>query len=209
VVKVIVDIGSCHMAKLEYAKEAIDLAVENKCWAIKFQLFKDKSPNIVLPREWWPELVDYAKDRIIIFASAFDLQAVELLKKYNSSYVKFSYSERHSWYNIMKAREFAKVIVSCDLLDLDKYKDDIKLFCRPQYPVTSLIDFSIFKFPFDGFSDHTLGYSQTLDAILYGAQYIEKHITLDHDDIKCPDNTFALKPKELKGMMEGIWNLDK
>ena len=57
---------------------------------------------------------------------------------------------------------------------------------------------NIFKnYDFQGFSDHTLGYHQTLEAIKNGAEYIEKHITLDHKDINCPDNNFALKPKEL------------
>ncbi len=208
-VKIIAEIGSCHMANKDYCKEAIDLAAENKCYAIKFQLFQDMYPNISLPREWWGELVDYAKGKITIFASAFDMGAVNLLEEHKSPYVKFAYSQRKYWKLIDKARKFAKVIVSCSPYDSHFYpKDVIRLFCISEYPVRYNINFdNIFsRYPFDGFSDHTLGYRQTFQAIRYGAEIIEKHITLDHKDINCPDHYFALRPKELKSMMETIYD---
>lgn len=194
--KIIVDPGSCHIGKIEYAKELIDLAARYHL-SIKFQLFKDAPPNIPLPREWWGELVEYTKERINIFASCDDDDALELLKKHGTRYVKFGYNERKQFKRIEYAKTFAKVIVSCPLLEIDNYPDCIKLFCIPEYPVLYEIDFrKVFKY-FDGFSDHTLGYYQTMRATEYGAQIIEKHITLDHDDIKCPDHMFALKPAEL------------
>lgn len=209
--KVIADIGSCHMAKKEYCKEAIDLAVETKCWAIKFQLFKDPKPNIPLPREWWGELVEYAKDRIIIFASVFDNEALELLRQYKSPYIKFPYPMRNQYLAMGEASKFSKVIVSCGPQDLEgHYKGFIKLFCIPEYPVLYKVDFDIIKqYGFNGFSDHTIGWYQTFEAISTGAEYIEKHITLDHKDINCPDNKFALKPAELTEMMSSLWSLEK
>jgi len=211
-IKVCVDPGSTHMQNLNYAKELIDLATEANCWAIKFQLFQDLPPNIELPREWWGDLVEYAKGKIILFASAFDMGAIELLKTYSSPYVKFSFSHRKWWRGIEKARKFSKVIVSCSPYDSHFYpKDIIRLFCVPKYPVTHMIDHKkIYKrYPFDGFSDHTLSYHQTFIAIAQGAKIIEKHITLDHPDIKCPDHYFALRPKELHKMMEVINAMSK
>jgi N,N'-diacetyllegionaminate synthase len=208
-IKVIVDPGSTHMGKIEYAKEAIDLAAENKCWAIKFQLFKGeeftKNGNIELPREWWPKLVEYAKDRIIIFSSVFDFEAIDLLTKYESPYIKIPYSQRkrfRAYYPFMKM----EIIISCHPSEVYNYPNCIRLFCIPEYPVLYKIDFNeIFtRYPFNGFSDHTLGFKQTLETIKYGARYIEKHITLNHKNINCPDNNFALRPYELKRMMEVI-----
>lgn len=205
-IKVIVDPGSCHMGKIEYAKELIDLAVENNCWAIKFQLFKHMPPNIELPREWWEELVEYAKDRIEIFASVFDGEALDLLIKHDALYIKFAYTQRFNYMAMAEASKHANVIISCSPMDtIGHYGGFIKLLCIPEYPVTYKIDFSLInKFGFDGFSDHTIGYVQTLEAIENGAEYIEKHITLNYSDINCPDHYFALKPKELKEMMYDI-----
>lgn len=205
-IKIIVDPGSCHMAKKEYCKELIDLAVENKCWAIKFQLFKNLPPNIELPRDWWIELVEYCKNRIIIFASVFDMDAFNRMVKLNTPYIKIAYSQRKKW-----TLRGENVIVSCPPLEVYDYPDCIRLFCIPEYPVLYKIDFDqIFtRYPFEGFSDHTLGYNQTFEAIRKGAKIIEKHITLDHDDIKCPDHYFALRPNELKEMMEAIKGIDK
>ena len=202
--KIIVDPGSTHMGKLEYAKELIDLAAHYNCYAIKFQLFKDAPPNIPLPREWWGELVKYTRGKINIFASCDDWEAIDLLKPYFPRHVKFAFSERHNFERIEYANTFSKVIVSCPLLEVNNYPNCIKLFCIPEYPVVYNIDFhGLFKY-FDGFSDHTLGFRQTLKAVEYGAQYIEKHITLDHNDINCPDHMFALKPDEFGRLMRII-----
>ena len=206
-VKVIADPGSTHMAKIAYAKELIDIAIDNHCWAIKFQLFKGLKPNIELPREYWHKLWEYSRKHIILFASVFDMEAIELLREHITPYVKFSFYHGQWWEGIAKAKQFAKVIVSCSPQNAYLYQEDIiKLLCIPEYPVMYKVDFKeVFKqYSFDGFSDHTLGYSQTLAAIEAGAGIIEKHITLAHSDIKCPDSTFALKPKQLKEMMYDI-----
>lgn len=207
-VRIMAEAGSCHMGKLRYALQLIDLAVDCGCWAIKFQLFKNMPPNIELPRKWWSELKAHAERRIILYASVFDMEAIELLRKYHTVYTKFAYSQRKWFEGIQKSR---CPIVSCSPEEIFIYKNGFfkptfALFCIPEYPVLYQIDFDqIFKrYSFDGFSDHTLGYSQTLRAIKAGARMIEKHITLDHSDITCPDHYFALRPKELKGMMSAI-----
>ena len=211
--KVIVDVGSNHGGRLDYAKEFIDIAVDNGCWAIKFQLFKNLPPNIELPREYWPELVGYAKGRIEIFASVFDKEAMIFLLENGANYVKFAYSMRFntlgfpttSLYQSYES-DLPKVFISCSPLECCQFCQEwLKLFCIPEYPVLYEIDFrEIFRnFEFAGFSDHTLGFVQTLNAIDHGAEYIEKHIALN-TMVKCPDWEIALKPKQLKEMMGAI-----
>lgn len=195
------------MQKLDYAKRFIDLGIDNGCWAIKFQLFRNLPPNLELPREFFPELIDYAKGKILVFASVFDDDAVKLLYSLKISHIKKAFSMRHTHFNHIPCDYEPQWIVSTTPMESFKHSPKtIKLFCIPEYPVIYKIDFSqIFtRFPFQGFSDHTIGFNQTLVASFLGAEYIEKHITLDHSDIDCPDNCFALKPKELYRMMKCI-----
>jgi sialic acid synthase SpsE len=49
-----------------------------------------------------------------------------------------------------------------------------------------------------GLSDHSLGWTEAMEAAQFGAEWFEKHITLNYEDITCPDAAFALKPKELE-----------
>ncbi|HRZ15335.1 MAG TPA: N-acetylneuraminate synthase family protein [Candidatus Omnitrophota bacterium] len=211
-VKIIADPGSCHMGRIDYAFELIETAAHAGCDAIKFQLFKAQNVgagNIQLPREWWPDLCARARSLgIEISASAFDWDAVRLLIDSGAPWIKFSYSCRMSP-NVQEAAKQIPVIVSCGPMDVAKLiysggSNWTTLFCVPEYPVLYDIDFSsIFHlFPFDGFSDHTLGFGQTIGAVRAGAQVIEKHITLDHPDIDCPDHAFALHPKVLEDMVK-------
>lgn len=200
-VKLIGDIGSCHQGRLEYAREAIKVGLDSGLDAVKFQLFKNLPPNIELPYEWFPELVQYGKDLgIEVFASAFDDESYCLICDFCNS-IKFSYSERNNPKIVWTPNK--RIYVSGDLMT-KFYNNTIKLYCIPQYPVPFIIDFEGVFPRFDGFSDHTLGYKQTLEAVRQGAQIIEKHFTLDYADINCPDNNFALKPAELAKMVKAI-----
>ena len=105
---IIAEAGSNHNGNLKQAKKLIDVAVEAKADAVKFQLYKaetlyskytpefsylkGKNPyelikSIETPREWIKELVDHCKKNNIDFlASAFDFEAVDLLNKYVSAF---------------------------------------------------------------------------------------------------------------------------
>lgn len=105
---IIAEAGSNHNGSLKQAKKLIDVAVEAKADAVKFQLYKaetlyskytpefsylkGKNPyelikSIETPREWIKELVDHCKKNNIDFlASAFDFEAVDLLNKYVSAF---------------------------------------------------------------------------------------------------------------------------
>lgn len=200
----IADIGSTHMSRLEYAVEAMQQAKASGIDILKFQMFKGEpylsAGNIELPRVWWPYLLDKAKAiGIKITSSVFDEEAFNLVME-TCDTIKFSYSQKHQRAWIEKALAAGKTtIVSCDVMTVNQVpKECIRLFCIPEYPVRYLVDFhGLFKgqwAKFNGFSDHTIGVHQTLEAIKEGAKWIEKHLTLDKPDIKCPDANFAIKP---------------
>ena len=211
---IIADPGSTHMGKLEYALELIDISADIGVDYLKFQLFPDQARftaqgNIALPYEWWPQLMERAESKhVMLAASVFDDDGLLMICKHPVNYVKFSYSMRgkYNWVKYVHEKK-KKVMVSCDLLEIGNYdKGDIKLLCVPDYPVKYTLDFYGMFNPgrFDGFSDHTLGWHQTINAFYQGAGWIEKHIRLDHGDVKCPDALFALSPDEMYGMIKAV-----
>lgn len=59
-----------------------------------------------------------------------------------------------------------------------------------------------------GFSDHSDGSWAAVGSILYGAVWIEKHFTLDHN-LPGPDHRFSADPEEFCQMVEGIRYIEK
>jgi N,N'-diacetyllegionaminate synthase len=207
------DPGSTHNGKLSYAKELIKISASCGCNAIKFQLFPSSlncPPNIPLPYKWFPELVQYGKDlHIEVFASAFDEMAIQLIKKHCKS-IKFSYLMK-DLHKTIKYNDFDKIYVSCDIMSINDIRTSTiikKLYCIPAYPVQYIMDFEGLFPLFDGISDHTYGINQTFNAVRCGAKIVEKHITLDKNDIMCPDGRFALSPKNLEKMVIGIRGIE-
>jgi sialic acid synthase SpsE len=200
--KLIADIGSCHMNKLEYCYEAIEVAKDCGVDIIKFQLFKEeftKNGNIALSRTNWPAIVLYAhKVGIDIFASVFDEEAIQLLYNCEIKKIKLAYSQAFNLKLIKKAKELKmEIFASGDWENYPNYAD-YKLFCIPKYPVKAYQPIKYMN-GFDSISSHFLGIETDKELIAkFTPTYIEKHFTLEHDDITCPDNDFALQPKELK-----------
>lgn len=58
-----------------------------------------------------------------------------------------------------------------------------------------------------GYSDHTLGIEVSLAAVAMGAEFIEKHFTLDKS-MEGPDHLASADPEELKALVQGIRNLE-
>jgi len=222
-VVITLDPGSTHMGKLSYAKELVRIAGNEGADCIKFQLFDVNHPgvkrgNIPIPLEWWPELDHEARGvNIDLAASFFDKRTYEFAFSKNLPYMKFAYSMQHETDWIRACLTVGKkVIVSTDWMNHRKLPEGVKkYYCHtrynscsccwePQYPVMEKINFDPLFPPFDGFSDHTLGWKETEEAVLMGAQYIEKHFTLGYGDITCPDALFALTPKQVGRMIFSI-----
>lgn len=221
-VKIIVDPGSCHMAHLDWAIQLVHEAKQAGADAIKFQLFENLPPNIALPRPWLTQIVNEGeKVGIEVFASAFDESAMDLLLAKKCRSVKFAYSRRDMWKNLPPNRlaQFDTVYISGDVLtrfpeDFTAYDPNrhethtakvVRLYCDTEYGKRYEIDFDgMFPKRFDGASLHELGTRQTLKAIAAGAKYIERHFTLDNDEIDCADHMFALRPQALADLVAEI-----
>jgi N,N'-diacetyllegionaminate synthase len=214
--KIILDGGSTHMGKLAYAKELIDIAEDSGADYIKFQLFpatkeQKEAGNVPLKHDMFKELWQYAANkRIGLTASVFSKDDLDFLISFSVPFVKFSHSQskQGSWIQGCLTSGH-QVVVSTDhsgLANLRTHPSLVRLFCVPRYPVDEVLHFEGKFPPFDGFSDHTVGYEQTLQAAARGAEWIEKHITLEYADVTCPDATYghSLTAKEVKKMVKEL-----
>ena len=209
---IICDMGSTHMGKKRYAFEMIDICASLNVDVVKFQMFNEsKNGNVAMPYDWMKELIRYGgKKDIGITASTFDRASLDILMELNVPFIKFAHSQQHRLNEIQGALNVGrKVMVTTDRMNIHKLPDHenlIKLWTytvngKAEYPCEVEINFD-YMFPlFDGFSDHSVGFSQAKIAVNSGAKYIEKHVTLQYDDITCPDRAFALTPDMLKTFM--------
>jgi N-acetylneuraminate synthase len=198
--QIIVDAGSCHEGKLAQAKELIRVGASCGASAVKFQLFKNLTPNIELPYEWMPELVGYGRLLgVDVFASVWDKEGIDALVKAEARTIKLAYPQRHNKELLSAIPErLSKVIISGDIFTDWSEKVTTKLYCIPEYPVKYQVDFDILD-RFDGFSDHTIGIRQSANALCYGIKFLEKHFCLTGNEA-CPDAKFAITPKELEAL---------
>lgn len=219
-VKLVLDPGSTHMGKKRYCKELIDIASSVGAYAIKFQLFPneepfvtDEHPNIPMPYDWFGEMFRYGERvGVMVTASVFDHKAVDVVASYPVPFIKFSYGRQNDLSHINGLLNIGKkVVVSSDMMkvgELPQHENLTKLFCQPVYPTMWHTNFeTLFKKeggPFDGLSDHSLGYFEVEQAISHGALWIEKHIKLEYNDVVCPDAKFALGIDKLQEMVKQI-----
>ena len=214
---VVADIGSCHMAKWDYIKEAIRIVKDCGIDIIKFQLFKvsmwqgnswerekrDTNGNIEFPRELWNSTVDYArKIDVDIFASVFDVEAVDMLVANGIDKVKLAYSETWNLKLLKYIRNYKdqgkikEIWASGDENNYPHYAD-IKLYRPEGYPPKKNI--SDIPYGFDGLSSHYIPpYKHPY------VDYLEIHMTLNHCDIDCPDGLFAYSPTNLKKIKDDL-----
>ena len=134
---VIAEVGSNHDQDLIKAKELIDVAVEAKAGAVKFQLFRadalypnhdglyDIFKSLELNAGWVPELSEYARRRGIHFlASAFDEDSVDVLELVGVPAHKIASSEATNWPLIHKMAVTKKPLIistgMCDVIDIEE-----------------------------------------------------------------------------------------
>ena len=103
---IISEIGNNHNQNFAYLKKMVDYSVQNKCEAVKFQLYKaedlvnseDKNYKIFKANElnhnWVKKIKDYClKKKILPFFSLFNHNDVKFLEKYNFFAYKIASSE--------------------------------------------------------------------------------------------------------------------
>jgi len=194
---------------------------------------KSKSYDILKPletnREWLPDLLKHAEKRgMFLFATPFDKESVDLLEKYDSPLYKWASSEIFDLplikYTASKGKPMIISTGVSNLSDVEKAVNAVRgegnnnialLHCVSAYPTLPkdvhlrMMDTlkAAFHLPV-GFSDHTEGTAVPIAAVARGASIIEKHYTLSRKLVG-PDHGFALEPKQLKEMVDGIREVEQ
>src|SRR3989344_5240137 len=244
---IIAEVGINHNNDINIAKKMIDAAVEAGCDAAKFQTFKgklmypktagtyetdgniiniyDAMQKIELPEEWIDKLMDYCKNKNIIFLSSVsDIWSVDIMEKYRmSSYKLTSYDTTNIpllEYTAKKDKPIIMSVGAAYMNEVDeavrtvrKYNNELAvLHCVTKYPAPleccnlNVLDTLKSAYPNNiiGYSDHTEDpIKAPVAAVVKGAKIIEKHITLDKN-MKGADQRFAVNPEQLKQMVKAI-----
>ena len=217
------EIGINHNGSIKLAKKLIDIAKNSGFKAVKFQ---KRNPNISTPDyqklkirqtpwgemtylkyKWkiefnktdFNEINNYCKKKNIEwFASAWDLESLNFLKKYNNKYNKVAsamLTNKKLLHEIAKENKITFISTGMSTLkDIDnaikifkKYKCKyILMHCVSTYPCPSeklnlnaIITLrNRFKCEI-GYSGHESDVSPSILAYYLGCRYIERHITLD------------------------------
>lgn len=202
-----VDPGSTHMGQKKFIKELVERTAQAGADSIKFQLFPNTKEytaggNIYLSDDLFRLAFSHGeKCGIEVTASVFGPREADFISGFDVPYVKFAYSQRN---NLRAIEGFlnrgSKVVVSTDVMTahmLPKHHNLVKLYVytlngEAVYPCDVALNFEGKFPPFDGFSDHTIGYGQACEAVRFGAKWIEKHVTLGYVETDCPDTRFAM-----------------
>jgi N,N'-diacetyllegionaminate synthase len=254
---IIAEAGVNHNGSLKKALELIHAAKFSGADAIKFQTFKaenlatDYAPKAEyqkyksLKKETQFQMLkkleftdamhkacfkECKKKKIIFISSAFDIESLNYLKRFNLSYFKVPSGEITNIPYLEVLGKFRKkIILSTGMSSISEIKTALKTLilngakknnitlmqCTSAYPApyneinlnTIATLRNCFKLNI-GYSDHSLGVQASIAAVALGAKVIEKHLTLNKK-LSGPDHRASLDPKEFKFMVKSIRIVEK
>lgn len=207
--------------------KTIDFLIDGTIWEGRY--LYDLYEEAHLPWEWHKPLFDEAKKQgIDCFSSPFDFTAVDLLEELNCPIYKIASFEITDIPLIAYAASKGKpMIISTGIAD-DK---DIELAietcrkvgnnqitllkCTSSYPAP-VEDANLIMIPdmakrfgvLTGLSDHTLGITVPVAAVVLGAKVIEKHFILNRS-IGGADASFSLDETDFTNMVNAVRDAEK
>lgn len=181
------------------------------------------------PWEWHKELFEVAKEEgLLCFSTPFDKSAVDFLETLNPPAYKVASFEVTD-YELVRyiASKHKPIIISTGIATLQEIEDvvaickkegnnDIVLLqCTSSYPaplesanLLTIPDLSKRFGVIAGFSDHTLGITAPIAAVVLGAKVIEKHFILDRA-IGGADASFSLDEEAFTQMVQAVREAEK
>jgi len=160
---------------------------------------------------------------IKFISTPFDLDSVDFLNELGVDIFKIGSGDVTNYMMLKRiAKTGKKIILSTGMSTLNEVENSVKflydngckelvvLHCVSCYP-TELNELNLkciktlqekLNIPI-GFSDHTVGNKASIYSVCMGAEYIEKHFTLDKN-MEGPDHIASLNPEELNIFVEEI-----
>lgn len=161
------------------------------------------------PWEWHKPLFLTAKDNgIECFSTPFDVESVDFLESLGVERYKVASFEITDLHLIKYIAEKKKPMIistgAAYFQEIRAAKEAIGktpatfMYCSSKYPSEAKDVCLGMRYPTPswGFSDHTLGYGCAAAACAFGADVIEKHLTISRSD-PTPDAGFSLEPEEM------------
>ncbi|GAA0758234.1 N-acetylneuraminate synthase [Clostridium sartagoforme] len=189
----------------------------------------DMIRKLELPFEEFRVLQNYCNEKGILFISTPDgTESLNYLVSLNLPIIKIGSTEVSNVEFLKQLGETGReIILSTGMSTLGEVEkainvlkstgnENIKIMhCVTDYP-TAIEDVNLlamvtmreaFKVPV-GLSDHTMGFEAGIAAVALGAEFIEKHITLDRE-MDGPDHKASMPPNEFKQFVKLIRNTEK
>jgi len=189
----------------------------------------DMIKKLELPFENFKEIKAYCGEKEIIFISTPDgFESLNYLINLDIPFIKVGSSEITNPNFLVEIGKTGKpIILSTGMSSLGEVEKALEaiystknrnvrlMHCITDYP-TEIEEVNLkamltlkeaFKIPV-GLSDHTLGFEAAIAAVALGAEFIEKHITLDRD-MKGPDHKASMPPDEFEQYVKYIRNTEK
>ena len=246
------EIGINHNGDIDIAKKLIDVASNAGCDAVKFQkrtiekvyskeildsprdspwgkTTRDQKMGLEFDFEEYKIIDHYCKTKNIDwYASSWDLDSQDFIKKFNLKYNKVASAMLTNIPLLKKIAEEKKhSFVSTGMSTMEQIHNAVKIFhenncpfelqhSNSSYPMkpeeANLKCIQTLKNEFDcsvGYSGHeSMGYLICVSAVLLGATSIERHITLDRS-MYGSDQAASLEPQGLERLVRDIRTIDK
>jgi len=215
-VKIIAEVGINHNGDINTAAELIRKAKLGGADLVKFQLYSSKKlfgdnsrEKFELSHEDVIRLNEICIDyEIEFFASVFDEDRLQWCEDIGVSRYKIASRTYKSDLALTRKIINTKKMTYISLGMVERKDHDyivkpnvIYFNCISKYP-TYLHDIKSEDFQYNdiiqGWSDHCLGIAHSLYAISKGAQYIEKHFTLNKSDTTHRDHVLSMDYDELR-----------
>ncbi|GAA0773250.1 N-acetylneuraminate synthase [Clostridium subterminale] len=189
----------------------------------------DMVRKLELPFEEFRKLQSYCKEKEILFISTPDgTESLNFLVSLGVPIIKIGSTEVSNVEYLKEIGNTGKeIILSTGMSTLGEVEQAINILkstgnknikimhCTTDYP-TAEEDVNVramvtmreaFKVPV-GLSDHTIGNEAAVTAVALGAEFVEKHITLDNK-MDGPDHKASMEPMEFKSYITAIRNAEK
>ena len=245
------ELGINHNGDIDIAKKLIDTAKLAGCDAVKFQkrtvekvyskevldsprnspwgtTTREQKNGIEFSKNEYDIIDKYCKNNHIEwYASAWDVESLEFLKRYELKYNKVASAMLTNIELINKiAQEKKHTFVSTGMSNMDQIKTAVNIFKKNECPFELQHSNSSYPMKIEeanlnciktlqnefecnvGYSGHeSLGYLICVAAVILGATSIERHITLDRS-MYGSDQPASLEPAGLQRLVRDIRNID-
>lgn len=167
------------------------------------------------------------KKKILFLSTPFESRSLHFLDSINVAAFKISSTDITNAKLLIEVAKLNKPIIlsagMCDINEVDTAinilhnynKNVILMQCTSNYPVADEeVNLNVIKTFYSrygiltGFSDHSEGVGASPYAVAAGAKIIEKHFTLNKNDIG-PDHKASLNPDELIALVKEIRKVEK